>query len=189
MYIYIYMYRYIYMYVCMLYIHIVAMRYLRRRASCWNACRSYVSIREHTWAYVSIREHTWAYDLRRRASCWNACRSYVSIREHTWAYVSIREHTWAYDLRRRASCWNACRSCSTLASICLRCCCPDRAFSRYSSPSIVSWLSFALAPVSIRQRKHMAAYVSIRQHTSAYVLEILLPLHSLLAQLRPGTCD
>jgi len=30
---------------------------------------------------------------------------------------------------------------------CLRCCCPDKAFSRYSSPCIVSWLSCAFAPV------------------------------------------
>jgi hypothetical protein len=71
--------------------------YMSQATQATQACRAYVSIRQHTSAYVSIRQHT-LYEssdssdtgvsrIRQHTS------AYVSIRQHTSAYVSIRQHT------------------------------------------------------------------------------------------------
>jgi hypothetical protein len=126
---------------------------------------AYVSIRQHTSAYVSIRQHKSAYVSFLPGRCRRVCRAHapraragtrpmhtsacVSIRQHTSAYVSIRQHT------PRAQE-------------------PVRALVVQYLSLVVKYLSQPSSRISEEYAAHTpcahtSAYVSIRQHTSAYV--------------------
>ena len=112
-----------------------------------------MSIRQQTSAYVSIRqqhevvgrgssstEGTWSSsELRRRE------RAYVSMRQHASAYVSICQHTSAYVSRDT---WSS----SELGSV-------------LTFPGVPSFLSLATPNTTCISR----SYVSIREHTSAFL--------------------
>ena len=107
-------------------------------------------LRQHTSAYVSIRQHTPAYVCIRLHRCMPATSQPVSIRQHTSAYVSTRQHM--------SACVHACYFPADGAR--------------------------AGMPADITQERHVAylharclhLYVSIRQHTSAYVSVFACPL-------------
>jgi hypothetical protein len=141
---------------------------------------AYVSIRQHTSVYVSMRQHTSAYvsicqhastcvSMRQHTSAYGIIRThtlaYVSMRQHASAYVIIRTHTYAYvSIRQHTSAASASHSISRPPLLLLHVLFQNRTVSE--------------RPRGWRGRKRRAerlrvcgagAYVSIRQHTSAYV--------------------
>jgi hypothetical protein len=97
-------------------------------------------------SFACIRQHTSAYvSIRQHTS------AYVSIRQHTSAYVSIRQHTSAYvsrgAIRQHTFSLEEALKCSSTCHCVLR-----------SASAPESCVGICLH-----------TYVSIRQHTSAYV--------------------
>jgi hypothetical protein len=95
---------------------------------------------QHTSAYVGIRRHTSAY---------------VGVRQHMSAYVSIRQHTFVSGSTRVPS-----RAAAATPP-------PHPAPS--SPPLTLPSSSFEHRRPMRRRDVHTSAYVSIRQHTSAYL--------------------
>jgi predicted metal-dependent hydrolase len=119
--------------------------HVERLALVANLSRAYVSIRQHTSAYVAGDPH-----VERLALVANLSAAYVSIRQHTSAYVSIRQHTSAYV---------------SITAVELYENVANHARREYAAAHDVVPLLRPLLPNSV----HTSAYVSIRQHTSAYV--------------------
>jgi len=111
---------------------------------------AYVSIRQHTSAYVSILQHKSAY---------------VGIRQHTSAYVSIRQHTSTYvSIRQHKS-----------AHVSIPALHRPLASSSLAAYPVLHLVESALQVTEAHdaagdlRAPPRSAYVSIRQHTSAYV--------------------
>jgi hypothetical protein len=131
-----------------------------------GASAAYVSIRQHTSAYVSIRQ---------RITCARSQAERVSIRQHTSAYVSIRQHTSAYVsvcgyLREEPGgemgvsvCGGGCLLLVLILITAASAVLPRGTPAFYTTASAAACRQWCTS-----------AYVSIRQHTSAYALTCFL---------------
>jgi hypothetical protein len=120
---------------------------------------AYVSIRQHTSAYVSIRQHTSAYVSEKGHYCLCHTRlhisAYVSIRQHPSASVSIRQC-------KRPPLPLSHSPGNTESSL------PTHRANAASSGQFRPPPPRGDTP-NPPPHLHTSAYVSIRQHTSAYV--------------------
>jgi hypothetical protein len=117
-------------------------------------------IRQHTSAYVSRRPHTSAYVSKRQHTCFEG-QERIDLGAHTSAYVSIRQHT-CFEGQERVE-LSAQRLAQQLQL---------HIYCTYISCIQLYTLHPArevLKAIVLTLNQHASAYVSIRQHTSAYV--------------------
>ncbi len=115
--------------------------------------------RQHTSAYASIRQHTSAYVSIPDEYETAPPTAYVSIRQHTSAYVSIRQHTSAYlmSTKQAPPLFDPLISCPVYI-MCVYNVCVYTYIEKHKTHH----------PFASDPEPHTSAYVSIRQHTSAY---------------------
>jgi hypothetical protein len=125
---------------------------------------AYVSIRQHTSAYVSIRQTlAGVYSIRQHTSAYVSIRQTLagvySIAVCRHQYSSMRTHIYQYD--------DACSSMRTHVAVC------EHTYRLRHEHFILLPRHFKFAFHSaeslLRACEGVSAYVSIRQHTSAYV--------------------
>ena len=138
--------------------------------------KRYVSIREHTSAYVRIRQR-----IHTCATGSMLTEAATSLRQHTSAYVSV----YTPDRSRHKP---SSRTCALAHAFAILAAC--NAIRQHTS-AYVSVYPMRLSPCvryARRLQRYTSAYVSIRQHTSAYTPCALAHAFAMLAACNGDTC-